>query len=197
MMPGMDCSCTDTARAALDRANAADPRREADGRPSALRYADGIDRWLTRLVDQPSPQLQVAARGQHLERWAIPRETFPMDRPGYHAWRRAIHARQGDRARELLAGILDDSDRERVAVLVAKAAPKGDSEAQALEDAACLLFLDEEIAGFAAGHQDYDAAKFITILRRTWVKMSPQAQDLAKAIPLEEPFAGLVRQALA
>lgn len=193
----MDRTCTDQARAALDAANAADPKREADGRPASLRYADGIDRWIARLVPTPSPHLQVAARGQHLERWAIARETFPMDRPGYHAWRRAVHARQGDRARELLAGILTEDDRERIAVLVAKAAPKGDAEGQALEDAACLLFLDEEIAGFAAEHQDYDAAKYITILKRTWVKMSPQAQDLAKAIPLEEPFAGLVRQALA
>src|SRR5690606_29869663 len=123
------------------------------------------------------------------ERWVIARDTFPMDRAGYHAWRRAVHGRQGVRARELLSGILDQVDRERVAALVAKATPKGDPEGQALEDAACLLFLDQEIAGFAAGHQDYDAAKYVTILKRTWAKMSPQAQDLAKAIPLEEPFA--------
>ena len=93
-------------------------------------------------------QARAHQRAQHLERWAIPRSDFPLDKPGYFRWRKSLHARQGQRARELLAGAVDEATRERVAQLVAKAAPKGDAEGQALEDAACLVFLEQEIAGF-------------------------------------------------
>lgn len=182
--------------AAIDGANATDPHKDADGRADALRYADDISRWVQRLIAEPSPALLIAARGQHLERWVIPRASFPDGKPGYFRWRKAVQARQGERVRELLHGLVDESRIERVATLVAKAAPAGDPEAQALEDAACLVFLEQEIAGFAAAHGDYTADQYITILRKTWVKMSPQAQELALGLHLDEPFAGLVKAAL-
>ncbi len=182
--------------AALDGANATDPKKNADGRADALRYADGISRWVQRLIVEPSPELLIAARGQHLERWVIPRASFPEGKAGYFRWRKAVQVRQGERVCELLRGLVDDGRNERVAMLVAKAVPAGDPEAQALEDAACLVFLEQEIAGFAAAHGDYTAEHYITILRKTWVKMSPQAQDLARGLHLEQPFADLVKAAL-
>jgi len=182
--------------AAIDAANAADPKRGSDGRAEALRYADGITRWVSRLVHNPSPALTVAARGQHLERWAIARSEFPLDKSGYFRWRKALQARQGRRVRELLAGVVDDSLCERIAILVAKSAPAGDSEAQALEDAACLVFLESEIAAFAANHADYSADKYVDILKKTWVKMSLGGQQAALGLHLAEPFATLVKRAV-
>jgi tRNAThr (cytosine32-N3)-methyltransferase len=182
--------------AALDAANAADPKRGPGGRADALRYADGISGWIPRLVPAPSPALVIAARGQHLERWAIPRGEFPLDKPGYLRWRKALQLRQGQRARELLAGVVDDATRERVGLLVSKSAPKGDAEAQALEDAACLVFLESEIAAFAAGHADYTADKYVDILRKTWAKMSPAGRQAALGLHLAEPYASLVKRAV-
>jgi tRNAThr (cytosine32-N3)-methyltransferase len=187
----------DAARAALDRAHEADPERE-DGRAAELAYVERVERWLARLAPAPSPALKLAARAQHLERWAIPRASYPMDRPGYHRWRKAVHARQGERARELLLGAgCDRALADRVAALVAKEAPRGDAEGQALEDAACLEFLERELAAFAAQHQDYTREKFVDILRRTAAKMSPRAKQLALALPLAEPLAALLREAVA
>jgi tRNAThr (cytosine32-N3)-methyltransferase len=187
----------DAARAALDRAHEADPKRE-DGRAAELAYVERVERWLARLVPAMSPALRLAGRAQHLERWAIPRDSYPMDRAGYHRWRLAVHARQGERARELLLSAgCDQALADRVAALVAKKAPRGDAEGQALEDAACLEFLERELAAFAAQHHDYTREKFVDILRRTAAKMSPQARDLALALPLAPPLAALLREAVA
>jgi tRNAThr (cytosine32-N3)-methyltransferase len=182
---------------ALDAVHAADPVR-VDGEAAELRHVRAVERWVGRLTPQAGPALRLAARAQHLERWAIPRDRFPLDRAGYHRWRRAVQQRQGDRVREILtAAGCDAALAERVALLVAKTAPAGDADAQALEDAACLTFLEDELAAFAAGHADYPREKFVAILRRTWVKMSPAARALAGTIPLPDALAALVREATA
>lgn len=184
------------ARAAIDLAHDADPQR-VDGVAVERRYADAVEAWVRKLVPSPSVELQLAARAQHLERWAIPRADFPMDRPGYHQWRRAVQARQGERARALLRSAgCGEPTCARVEQLVAKAAPKADADAQALEDAACLVFLERELAAFAAQHADYAADKFIDILRKTWAKMSPAAHRHALALELDPSLAALVRTAV-
>jgi tRNAThr (cytosine32-N3)-methyltransferase len=182
------------ARAALDEAHAADPER-VEGRPAETVYADRIESWIPRLVAQPSLALRLAARGQHLERWSIPRAEFPEGRSGYLRWRSAVHQRQGQRARELLAAAGgDESLGARVARLVSKATPRDDPEAQALEDAACLVFLENELADF---QREHEREKVVDILRKTWKKMSPRGQDLALELALPAPARDLVRAALA
>jgi tRNAThr (cytosine32-N3)-methyltransferase len=181
------------ARAALDAAHAADPREERGHAGEAL-YADRIEEWVARLLSPPSDALRLAARAQHLERWAIPRADFPEGRGGYLRWRSAVHARQGARVREILAAAGSEAAlTERVAVLVAKAAPRGDAEAQAIEDAACLVFLQHELADFAGQHP---REKTVEVLRKTWRKMSPAGQDAARALPLDPVAASLVAEAL-
>ncbi|HLU65170.1 MAG TPA: DUF4202 family protein, partial [Kofleriaceae bacterium] len=63
---------------------------------------------------------------------------------------------------------------------------KVDPEAQLLEDTACLVFLEHELAGFARG-RERDA--LVDIVRKTWAKMSPRgrtaAQELLPALPPE------------
>lgn len=183
------------ARAALDAAHAADPK-QVDGVAAELRYADRIERWVARLVPSPSPALALAARAQHLERWVIPRSDFPLDKPGYLRWRRAVQQRQGARAKELLLGAgCDIALAERVGVLVAKGAAR-DAEGQALEDAACLTFLEDELAEFAAQHGDYPRAKFVDIIAKTWAKMSPAARELALGLALDPGLKALVVEAV-
>jgi hypothetical protein len=185
------------ARELIDAAHSGDPVRTSDGRPAELVYADRVEAWVSQLVPETTALLRLAARSQHLERWSVPRSSFPLDKPGYHAWRRSLYVKQAERARALLleAGV-PAADAAEVATWVSKTGLKTNSGTQALEDAACLVFLENEIHAFAAQHADYPREKFIDILRKTWRKMSPAAQQAALALELPPAIAALVRDAV-
>ena len=186
------------ARAAVDAAHALDPKRAADGRAAELVYGERVEAWVVRLVPDAAPHLRLAARCQHLERWLTPRASYPLDKVGYHAWRRGLYVKQAERARELLiAAGVDAGEAAEVATWVSKTGLKTNPGTQALEDAACLVFLENEIADFASAHADYTEEKFVDILRKTWRKMSPAAQEAALGLELPAPIAALVRKALA
>ncbi len=186
------------ARELVDAAHTADPKRTADGRPAELVYAERMEAWVTRLVPGATPLLRLAARCQHLERWSVPRMTFPDGKAGYLAWRRSLYVKQAARAKELLlqAGVVG-TEADEVATWVSKTGLKSNPDTQALEDAACLVFLENEIGAFAAQHVDYPPEKFVDILRKTWRKMSPAAQEAARGLNLPPAIAALVRSALA
>jgi len=186
-----------SAREAIDRVHSADPRRAEDGRPAELVYADRMEAWVARLVPEAAPILRLAARCQHLERWSVPRASFPDGKAGYFAWRKSLYHRQAERARDLLlaAGVAG-SEAAEAATWVSKSGLTTNPGTQALEDAACLVFLENEIDAFAAQHAAYPREKFVEILRKTWRKMSPQAHAMALALPLPPAIAGLVRDAV-
>jgi tRNAThr (cytosine32-N3)-methyltransferase len=185
------------ARCLVDAAHAADPNKAADGRPAELVYADRMENWVARIAPDADPVLRLAARCQHLERWSVPRNSFPMDRPGYLAWRRSLYAKQAGRARQLLldAGV-PAKEAEDAATWVSKDGLRTNPGTQALEDAAVLVFLESEVEAFAAQHSEYPRTKFVDIIRKTWRKMSPRAQNLARSLDLPEPIAALVREAV-
>jgi len=185
------------ARTLIDTTHAADPARTAEGRPAELVYAERMEAWVGRLVADAPALLRLAARCQHLERWTVPRSTYPLDKVGYHAWRRSLYTRQAERARALLleAGV-PAAEAAEVAIWVSKTGLKTNPGTQALEDAACLVFLENEIHAFAAQHAEYPREKFVDILRKTWRKMSPGAQQAALALDLPPAIAGLVREAV-
>ncbi|HEY4134340.1 MAG TPA: DUF4202 domain-containing protein [Alphaproteobacteria bacterium] len=188
------------AAARLDAFNADDPNRlTVDGRSVAkeLHYARRMSHWLDRLAPGAAEALRLAARAQHIGRWTSPRSDFPMDKAGYHRWRRALYAYHADTAGKILAEVgYDAAMVARVGALLRKENLKGDSEMQALEDAACLVFLENFYTDFSRQHDD---EKVIDILRKTWKKMSPAghaaALDLAKALP--EDRLKLIERALA
>lgn len=185
------------ARELIDAAHAADPNRAADGRAAELVYAERMEAWVGRLAPEASPLLRLAARCQHLERWSVPRATFPDGKAGYHAWRKSLYTKQAARARELLvaAGVAP-GEADEVFTWVSKTGLKTNPGTQALEDAACLVFLENEIGAFAAQHADYPREKFVDILRKTWRKMSPAAQQAALDLELPSAIAALVREAV-
>jgi Domain of unknown function (DUF4202) len=184
------------ARALVDAAHGADPRTSADGRPAELVYADSMERWVARIVPDAAPLLRLAARCQHLERWLVPRDSFPLGKPGYLAWRRSLYVKQAERARGLLleAGVAA-AEADEAAAWVSKTGLKTNPGTQALEDAAVLVFLESEIAAFAAQHAEYSRDKFVDILRKTWRKMTPRAQGFARALDLPPSIAALVGEA--
>ena len=194
----MSTAAHDRARSLIDTAHAADPARTPEGRPAELVYADRVESWVARLIPAATPALLLAARCQHLERWLTPRTTFPEGKIGYLAWRRSLYVKQADRARELLltAGV-SAPEADEVRTWVSKTSLKTNPGTQALEDAAVLVFLENEIGAFAAQHAGYPREKFVDILRKTWRKLSPAAQQAALGLDLPPAIAGLVREALA
>lgn len=186
------------ARELIDAAHAADPTLAADGRPAELVYADRMETWIGQVDPHASPALRLAARAQHLERWTVPRARYPLDKAGYHAWRRSLYTQQAERARALLlaAGVAAD-EAAAVATWVSKTGLKTNPGTQALEDAACLVFLESEIGAFAAQHAEYPREKFVDILRKTWRKMSPRGQELARGLVLPPGITALVDEAIA
>ncbi len=185
------------ARELIDAAHDADPHRTTDGRAAERVYADRMEAWLMRLVPDAPAILRLAARCQHLERWTVPRATFPMDRPGYLKWRRHLYEKQGGRTRELLlAAGVSQEESDAAHDWVAKKGLGTNAGTQALEDAAVLVFLENELAAFAAQHAEYPREKFVTILRKSWLKLSPDGRRMAVGIPLDPAMADLVREAV-
>lgn len=196
--PGMKTDPFGYARYLVDLAHAADPATADEGRPAELVYADRMENWVIRLIPDATPLLRLAARCQHLERWKVPRETFPMDRDGYNAWRQELYRKQAERAREILleAGVTT-RDADDVATWVSKTGLRRNAGTQALEDAACLVFLEYEIESFAARHSDYPTEKTSRILRRIWSKMSDSARAHALAIEMPSAIRRLLEEAVA
>jgi hypothetical protein len=187
---------------AIDAAMADDPVRVAVAgvdTPYGVHYARRMSHWLARLVPDPSEPLAIAVHGQHVRRYDIPRDRFPMDKPGYFAWRNTLK----DHHAGLIAGWMaaagyDAEAIGRMRAIVGKERLKRDPEAQALEDCACLVFLENEFAGFVAAKTDYDDDKWRGIVARTWAKMSDAGHALAlELVPaLPDRLQDLVRRAV-
>jgi hypothetical protein len=65
---------------AIDELNAQDPRQHKHaGRawPYELIYSQWVTEWVHKLKAEPSEELQIAARGQHVKRWTSPRSSYP------------------------------------------------------------------------------------------------------------------------
>src|SRR5262245_24470095 len=172
--------------AAIDAANAADPNIiEADGQtePAELVYGRRMSATLARISPDASEPLQIAARGQHIERWRLARKSYPEGRAGYLRWRKdakEIHAR---RLGELMAEAgYSAGDISRVGALVRKEKLKLDPEAQLLEDVVCIVFLEHYLTPFMA---KTEPAKLPGILAKTWKKMSDFGH--AEALKLDVP----------
>jgi len=164
----------ETALDEIDALHREDPaRRELD-------YAERMTRWLDRLDAAPDPLLVLAVRAQHLKRWERPRGDYPTGRAGYLKWRRDAAAHHARLVAEVLAraGYAPDACA-RVVDLVQKRDLSRDALAQTLEDCACLVFFETELAAFAAKQP---AEKVADVLAKTWRKMSPRARALARPL---------------
>lgn len=174
--------------ALIDAANARDPHGQE------LVYSERMTTCLDRFEPHASEALKLAARAQHIRRWEVPRDTFPRDRKGYHLWRTKLYGFHADATEQILRDVGYDAETiGRVRDLLMKKRIKADPEMQALEDVICLVFLEHYFDGFAHGH---DAEKLITILRRTWGKMSDRGHEAALRLPLSERAKGLIGRAL-
>jgi hypothetical protein len=181
--------------AAIDAVHAEDPEKDAAGEAKELVYARRMSAWLEKLAPDASEPLRLAVRCQHLRRWSIARSAYPDDKVGYLRWRKDSAIAHAALAGELLRHAGYDAEAvQRVQSLVKKERIKHDPEAQALEDATCLAFLELDFADFAAKHPE---EKVVDILRKTWLKMSAAGQQVALSLKLPAPLRALVEKALA
>jgi hypothetical protein len=176
----------DAVIAAIDAANVADPNLievEGQAEPAELVYGRRMSATLARMAPDASEPLQIAARGQHIERWRLARKSYPEGRAGYLRWRKdakEVHARRlGDIMAEAGYGA---GDIDRVGALVRKERLKLDPEAQLLEDVICVVFLEHYLPPFMA---KTEPAKLPGILAKTWKKMSDFGH--AEALKLNVP----------
>ncbi|HWU85191.1 MAG TPA: DUF4202 domain-containing protein, partial [Rhodocyclaceae bacterium] len=124
--------------------------------------------------------VRLAVRAQHIRRWTVPRNSYPMTPIGYKQWRSGLYQFHADTAGALMreAGY-DEASIERVMRMVAKKGIKANADSQLLEDVAALVFIEHYLSAFAAQHAEYDEAKWCDIIRKTWLKMSAAARSFA------------------
>ena len=183
--------------ACLDRANAEDPRRESVGgesQPRELVYARRMTSALDRFAPDAPEAVRLAARGQHIRRWTIPRDRYPAGRDGYRRWRTDLGRFHAETAVEILRGVgYDEETVARVRTLLRKERLKADPDVQLLEDVICLVFLAHYLADFAAQH---DGEKLADILRKTWRKMSDRGRAAALEVDLPPELRALLVRAV-
>lgn len=184
--------------ALFDMANAEDPNLD-EGQPKELLYGRRMSEMIGRFAPDASEAAQLAVRAQHIRRWTVPRSRYPMTKEGYHAWRTGLYTFHADTAGELMrqAGY-DETMIERVKKAVGKRGIKVNPDTQLLEDVANLVFIEHYMLGFALSKPDYDEAKWLAIIRRTWGKMSKAAQAFALSgqIRLPESLIPLITKAI-
>ena len=182
----------------IDEAHAQDPKKiEVDGKqqPYELHYSQKMSSYLEKRYPSAPDTLRLAIRAQHFRRWEIPRDSYAMNKVGYHAWRTCLKKRQADMASQICLDCgYSENDAMRVAHLIRKEDLKKDEETQTLEDVACLVFLDDQFEEFEKQH---DEEKIVKILRKTWGKMSDIGHELALELPMSERCKDLVGKALA
>jgi len=183
--------------AAIDAANAADPNPvtvRGDTSPLALVHGRLAVAWVDRLVEEPSEAVLLAARAHHLRRWELPRAHYPAGRNGYLRWRRAQKERHAREVAVLLvAAGYDDTEIGRVQELVKRTRLAWDPDAQAVEDAACLVFLETQLADTA---RRFDRARMLDVLRKTAAKMTPRGLAAVAEVPLGDRERALIDDAL-
>jgi hypothetical protein len=188
--------------AAFDQANAEDPNKEmADGKeyPKELLYAERMSEMQERYAPEASEAVKLAVRAQHIQRRKIPRSDYPMNRQGYLQWRTGLYKFHAETAGRIMQEVgYDDAMVERVKTIVSKKGLKVNPETQLMEDVADLVFIEHYMVGFAVQHPEYDEAKWIQIIRKTWQKMSPRAHEFALAgkIKLPETLVPLILKAV-
>lgn len=184
--------------ALFDAANAEDPNRE-DGQPKELLYGRRMSEMLARFVPDAPETVQLAVRAQHIQRWKVPRNSYPMDRNGYLQWRTGLYKFHAELAGDLMQQAAYDAETiDRVKAAIGKKGIKVNAEAQMLEDVADLVFIEYYMLGFAGQHAEYSEEKWLEIVRKTWKKMSDagRAFALSGQLKLPEALVPLISKAI-
>ncbi|MES2575237.1 MAG: DUF4202 domain-containing protein [Bacteroidota bacterium] len=185
------------ASARIDAENAQDPNSEifqSETYPKELLYSNRMYQRLLDFHPNASEEVQIAAKAQHICRWKMPRESYPMDRVGYLKWREDLKKFHAKTTAEILsaAGYTQEFI-DRVSFLIEKKLLKKDEETQLLEDVICLVFLEFYLEPFV---QKHDTEKLKNIILKTWNKMSEKGHQEALKISYTDENLQLIKDAL-
>jgi Domain of unknown function (DUF4202) len=185
----------------IDAANAADPRRDTvDGQAVAreLVYAQRMSACLSRLYPAAPEALRIAARAQHIRRWEIARDGYPLGRDGYNAWRAACREHHATLASALMRQHgFSEAETAHVAKIIRKQDLKRDADSQALENVVAVVFAAHYLDAFMVTHKDYSDDKVAGILKKTMRKMDPVGHAALHALTLSPEAKRVVALALA
>jgi hypothetical protein len=181
----------------IDAENALDPNSEtyqSKAYPKELLYSNRMYERLMDFYPNTSEAVQIAAKAQHICRWKMPRESYPMDRVGYLKWREDLKKFHAETTAKILqkAGYQDEFIA-RVSFLIEKKLLKKDAETQLLEDVICLVFLEYYFDPFV---QKHDREKMKNIILKTWNKMSENGHQEALKINFSDTNFQLIKDAL-
>jgi hypothetical protein len=180
----------------FDAYNLNDPHHEEIDGVSVSKEVLYSQRMSKRLADffPAAPEyLKLAAHCQHIGRWEIRREEYPMDRKGYLQWRNVLKAHHAKLAEQVLMSCRYENEIiEKVKSLLLKKGLHTNPDTQVLEDVICLVFIEYYLEDFADKHEPQ---KLVDILQKTLKKMSPDAIEAAGRIPVSERIKLLLHQA--
>jgi hypothetical protein len=181
----------------IDAENAQDPNNEifqSKNYPKELLYSNRMYDKLMVFEPNASEEIQIATKAQHICRWKMPRESYPMDRVGYLKWREELKKFHAKTTAEILgkAGYSYDFI-DRVSFLIEKKLLKKDEGTQLLEDVICLVFLEFYLEPFV---QKHDTEKLKNIILKTWNKMSIKGHEHALKINFSDSNFQLIKEAL-
>jgi hypothetical protein len=187
----------DQVLSAIDAFNEQDPNRDivnGVSRPRERVYSERLTHWVLTLKPDAPEALRIAARGQHIGRWTVPRDTYPMTRGGYLRWREDLKRYHAKTVTDLMekAGY-GLPERDRVTAIILKKNIPGDPDTQTLEDGLCLIFLESQFEDLKRKTPD---EKMLDIIRKTWRKMSAEGRAAAMSLPLPPEHTTLIRAAL-
>ncbi|MDN3639668.1 DUF4202 domain-containing protein [Simiduia curdlanivorans] len=181
----------------IDQRNSKDPQQvehHSKTLGAAQLYGVRMNERLAAFCHSPSFALIIATRAQHIERWHLARSAYPMDRPGYHRWRTDLAKHHAQVTAKILSEHkLEASLIDEVSSLLKKENLKSNPNTQILEDVACLVFLEFYLADFASKH---DEEKLISIIQKTWRKMSESGHQAALTITFDPQIETLIKKAL-
>ncbi|HEX6226319.1 MAG TPA: DUF4202 domain-containing protein [Chryseolinea sp.] len=181
----------------FDAYNLNDPHQdEFEGKlvSKELLYAQRMSKRLNDFYPAAPEYLKLAAHCQHIGRWEIPRESYPMDKKGYLQWRNVLKSHHAKLAEQILVSCrYDDATIEKVKFLLQKKELFTNPDTKVLEDVICLVFIEHYLEDFASKHEP---PKVVDILQKTLKKMSPRAIEEAAKIPVSEKIKVLIHQAL-
>ncbi|OUS27979.1 hypothetical protein A9Q98_08880 [Thalassotalea sp. 42_200_T64] len=193
----MDTDTFNQAIQLIDQANAEDPNKETwqgNEYSKEVLYSMRMSETLASFAPEAEQALQIAARCQHICRWEHPRSEYEMNRQGYLLWRQELKKFHAKKATTILTSVGCKAEIiEQVEFLVLKKQLKRNPQTQTLEDVICLVFLEHYFDDFIAKHSE---EKLISVLQKTWAKMSEQGHQAALGLSLSEDANALVAKAL-
>lgn len=167
----------------FDAINAKDPNQQTINgvdRPKELLYAERLSETLSRYAPKASETLKLAARAQHIQRWISPRSDYPMTKPGYMQWRGNLKKHHANVASKIMQEQgYDEDTTQQVVSLLKKENLHSNADMQTLEDVIVLAFLEYDLDAFVQKYSDYPEEKLLTILRKSYLKMSEKGRAAA------------------